>query len=350
MGRLWEQSGQIARDNNDQRAVGAKAYFFAGGTGSTPYVVYEDAAESTPHEHPVEADGNGRWPAVFIPFTTSYDVQVKTSGGTQLYFYTEIPNPNPVEQAEAGADPEELLATGHIHCELVNATKVGFVRLNGRTLGNAASGATERANADTSDLFTHLWNNLANGQAAVSGGRGASAAADYAANKTITLPDLRGAIPIGLDDMGNTAASLLGSAPFTNGNATTAGSLLGENTHALSAGEHAAHTHTFAATSSSDGSHTHTGTTDAAAANIIAHARQRNDTLGAGSTTFLTDSSSSLTTTSAWESSDSHSHTFTSAANGSHTHTISGTSGSQGSGTAHNVVQRGLLVTFYIKL
>lgn len=349
MGKVWEKSGQIERDNNDLRAPGALAYFYLGGTGSTPYVVFQDADESTPHEDPVEADGNGRWPAVFIPFTTSYDVRVRTSGGTQLYFHTEIPNPDPVEQAASGADPEELIATGHVHWEPVNTTKVGFVRLNGRTIGNAASGATERANADTVALFTYKWNNLANAQAAVSGGRGGSAAADYAANKTITLLDGRSGILRGVDDMGNSAASRLGSAPFTNGNATTAGSLAGANTHVLSAAEHAAHTHSFSATTASDGAHTHTGTTDANAANITAHARSLTSPAG-GATVFLTDATGSTGTTTAWESVDSHTHTFTTGSFGAHTHTVSGTSGSQGSATAHNNVSFGILGTFFQKL
>src|SRR6185295_12344954 len=45
----------------------------------------------------------------------------------------------------------------------------------------------------------------------VSTGRGASAAADYAAGKTITLPDARGRSFFGPDSMGSTAAGRLGS-------------------------------------------------------------------------------------------------------------------------------------------
>lgn len=56
------------------------------------------------------------------------------------------------------------------------------------TIGDASSGATIRANADTSALFTLYWNNYSNALCAVSGGRGANAAADYAAHKTLALP------------------------------------------------------------------------------------------------------------------------------------------------------------------
>lgn len=106
----------------------------------------------------------------------------------------------------------------------------GWTRCNGRTIGNASSSATERANADTSSLFTFLWTNYADSVCAVSGGRGASAAADYAANKTIALPDLRGRAFFGLDDMGGTAASRLGTVITS---ATANGSSGGTETHTL---------------------------------------------------------------------------------------------------------------------
>lgn len=81
---------------------------------------------------------------------------------------------------------------------LGTSAPAGWLLLQGGTIGNASSGATARANADTEALFTHYWNNLANAQAPVSTGRGASAAADFAANKTLTIPDMRQRFPIGL--------------------------------------------------------------------------------------------------------------------------------------------------------
>jgi hypothetical protein len=117
-------------------------------------------------------------------------------------------------------DPTTILATGDFKLIYNTGVVTGFVRCNGRTIGSATSGATERANSDTTSLFSLLWSADAN--LAVSGGRGASAAADYAANKTLTLPDCRGRGLVGLDDMGNSAASRLtttffGSCPTTLG-------------------------------------------------------------------------------------------------------------------------------------
>lgn len=116
----------------------------------------------------------------------------------------------------------------------------GWVRANGRTLGNAASSATERANADTETLFTFLWNNYGDSVCAVSSGRGVSAAADYAANKTIALPDLRGRGFFGLDDMGNSAASRLGSVITSQ---TTNGASGGAETVTLSVAQMPSHDH-----------------------------------------------------------------------------------------------------------
>ncbi len=74
-----------------------------------------------------------------------------------------------------------------------NTTQPGWVlyTLNA-TIGNAASLATY-ANANTQRLFEHYWNTYNDTECPVlPGGRGASASADYAANKTIALPNLDG--------------------------------------------------------------------------------------------------------------------------------------------------------------
>jgi hypothetical protein len=83
-------------------------------------------------------------------------------------------------------------STGDVKITLKTAADTGWVLMNDGTIGNAASGGTTRANADTEDLFTLLWTNVADAQCAVSGGRGASAAADFAADKTIALPKALG--------------------------------------------------------------------------------------------------------------------------------------------------------------
>jgi microcystin-dependent protein len=120
--------------------------------------------------------------------------------------------------------------TGALMMYGATTSPTGWVRCNARTIGNASSSATERANADTENLFTFLWTNYSDSVCAVSSGRGASAAADYAANKTIALPDLRGRALFGLDDMGNSAAGRLAAATI---NETTNGATGGADTVTL---------------------------------------------------------------------------------------------------------------------
>jgi len=102
--------------------------------------------------------------------------------------------------------------TGSVFDYVGGTAPTGYVLLSGRTIGDATSGATERANADTATLYALLWDNMTNTEAPVSSGRGANAAADFAAHKTITLPDARGRVIAGKDNMGGTTASRLTSA------------------------------------------------------------------------------------------------------------------------------------------
>lgn len=87
--------------------------------------------------------------------------------------------------------------TGDLKITMATAIPGGWLLMNGSTIGSAASGGTARANADTEALFTLLWDGYTNVQLVIqdSAGapttRGASAAADYAANKRMPLFDGR---------------------------------------------------------------------------------------------------------------------------------------------------------------
>lgn len=135
---------------------------------------------------------------------------------------------------------------------LTSTIPPGFVAMNALTIGNAASGAGY-ANADALFLYVFNWNNFANSQCPVAGGRGANGTADFNANKAMTLPNGKGLGVMGADTMGGTASTFLSGVPVTSGNVTTPGSILGENLHALITAELAAHNHTYG-----DTGHTHT--------------------------------------------------------------------------------------------
>lgn len=89
--------------------------------------------------------------------------------------------------AVAAASVGTGFTTGDAKLTLKTTADSGWVMSNDGTIGDASSGATTRANADCSALFTLLWNNITDAYAPVSGGRGGSAAADFAAHKTIAL-------------------------------------------------------------------------------------------------------------------------------------------------------------------
>src|SRR5262245_54112769 len=215
MALRWPKSRQMEFDGNGERAQDARCYFYLAGT-TTPLAVYQDADLTQPHAHPVHADGIGRWPDVFIPYsTTKYKERATTNVGATLWTSDNLDLLDQVEAASETVLTEQKWQTGQVVFEFIQGIKTGFVRANGRTIGSATSGATERANADTQPLFIYLYNAMTDAQAPVSGGRGGGgAAADFAANKTITLPDMRASSPVGLDDMGNAARGAFAGIPF----------------------------------------------------------------------------------------------------------------------------------------
>jgi hypothetical protein len=112
-----------------------------------------------------------------------------------------------------------LYETGDVVPKARITAPAGWVKANGTTIGSAASGATGRANADTEALFTLLWNEFSQAvlpiqtSAGAASVRGASAAADYAANKRLPVLDLRGEFVRGLDEgRGVDAGRVIGSA------------------------------------------------------------------------------------------------------------------------------------------
>jgi hypothetical protein len=82
--------------------------------------------------------------------------------------------------------------TGDVKLTLKTTADSTWVLMDDGTIGSATSGATTRANADTADLYTLIWTNILDQWAPVTGGRGASAAADFAANKPLALPKTLG--------------------------------------------------------------------------------------------------------------------------------------------------------------
>jgi len=205
----------------------------------------------------------------------------------------------------------------------------GFHICEGGTIGNASSGASVRANADQENLFTYLWDaDDAFGNLTISGGKGASAAADWAANKTITLPDIRRRYVVGRGS--STFSDVFG----TEGEAVEADREPDAHTHSdtKAAGNESAHTHGVGTIAiATESSHTHDsgslGTNNAGSHNHT------------GYTGFFTVSSTTYTVradqsdVSVIQTVDAMGHSHSISSDGSHGHSVN--SGATGAGSAH---------------
>lgn len=106
-----------------------------------------------------------------------------------------------------------------------------------RTIGNVSSGASIAA-AWTQTLFTLLWNNYSNVEAAIitstglGSSRGLNAAEDWGLNRRITFPDFRGRLLIGAGNGSGLAARVKSDK-------------LGSQNVSLSTANLPAHTHAF---------------------------------------------------------------------------------------------------------
>lgn len=142
------------------------------------------------------------------------------------YWYSPVP----ASLTSLSATPANNFGTGDGKFTLKNVADSGWIICDDGTLGDAASGATTRANADTSALFQLLWNNITNTWCPVTGGRGATAVADFGAHKSIKLPLVLGrALAIAGIGAGLTSRAL--------------GQNLGEENHQLTTNEMPVHNH-----------------------------------------------------------------------------------------------------------
>ena len=232
---------------------GGKAYFYITGT-TTLQTVFADDALTTPLANPVVADSAGFFPElVYLTPTVEYRCIIKTSANVTISDADPINTPSASGGIDGGdidvdsipatafapgaveaalgytpADETDLTVvqtittalTGQVAPFITTAAPTGWVKANGSTIGSATSGATNRANADTANLFALVWaldatNFPITDSAGGASSRGASAAADFAANKRLPLPDLRAEFIRGLDDsrgIDTAVARVIGSA------------------------------------------------------------------------------------------------------------------------------------------
>lgn len=196
----------------------------------------------------------------------------------------QVVNPTPLPEIISGAH---------------STARTNEVPLDSQTLSKTTNGDITGTQYELH--YKYLWDNFADGQAPVAGGRGASAQADWDADKAITTPDFRDRVAMGVS---------------SSGSITTVGDTVGATTVA------------------SQGTVGATGATTLSIAQIPAHTHEIGYG-GGGSSARLFDATSnnSLTATSA-----------STGGGGSHSHT-----GGAFTGTATSVVQKSIGVYWYIK-
>jgi hypothetical protein len=149
-------------------------------------------------------------------------------------------------RANIGAAPDTVtgVLVGSFIWVAMAAAPSGYLKANGLTIGSATSGATGRANADAAALFTVLWNNVPNTVLPIQNSlganvlRGTTAAIDFAANKRLPLPDMRGEFVRSFSDgrAGVDVGRVLGSAQVE---------MVGPHTHDGVTDPDGSHNHTF---------------------------------------------------------------------------------------------------------
>jgi hypothetical protein len=238
--------------------VGCLLYIYQAGTVSTAQNAYTDTGLTIPLPNPMSCDANGRLPMFYLA-NGFVHVRLTDASGIVQFDYPSMlvvgPSSGSGGTGGGSVDPTSILSTGDIKFRMTGESVTGWVKINGLTVGSAFSGATGRANADTQNLFTYLWQNCTNAHCPVAGGRGSSPLADFQANKQLQLPDWRASVPVGLDDMGNTAAGILQAINVTSGGGdgtTTPGASGGQAVHTMTVNELVAHTH-----AATDAGHTH---------------------------------------------------------------------------------------------
>jgi hypothetical protein len=247
-------------DLNGRPLSGALLYIYQVGTTATPQNTFQDFGLTMPYPWPLRADQYGRIPMFYL---ANGQVHARLTDATGVVLF-DIPNMQVIGPSSGGGgggggtvDPAAIFATGDFKWRPTSEVLVGWVKANGQTVGNIGCiGCSGRANADVQNLYVYLWAACSNAHCPVPGGRGTSGIGDFNALKPITLPDMRGRGPMGLDDMDSAAAGRILPSNVTSGGgdtATTPAASGGTANHTLAAAELAVHSHPIV-----DVSHTHT--------------------------------------------------------------------------------------------
>lgn len=153
----------------------------------TPYVdtiIIPDVAGKSLGTPGLQTDDDALYIQVEMPLNAPCDVFF-----TKPALYLGDIDPSADYQTYDQIDAVNLTPrTGDIRTTLSTTAPSGWAVMSDTSIGNVGSGATNLAQAYTYQLYKTLWDGVADAWAPVSGGRGATATADFLAGKTLTLP------------------------------------------------------------------------------------------------------------------------------------------------------------------
>jgi microcystin-dependent protein len=306
---------------------GGALYIIQAGTVATPQNAYQDTNLTIALPNPIPLDAAGRIPQFFLA-DGQIKVRLQDRYGVVKFVADNLlvigPSTTTGGGGGGGVDPSTVLSTGDIKVRYDTAILTGFVRCNGLTIGNTLSSATELADPTAQALFQFLWT-IDSTLVVAPGGRGATAVADWNANKTIALPDFRGRPPVGLSGMGNSDSNRFVGVTFAHGTALVLGSYGGANQKTILNANMPTHSHVI---NLRDPGHAHSYTLASAAY-----------TSAGGGTSVAVNLSTASTTSSA-----------TGITIGTNAGINDNTTTSVGSSTAMDWSTPFMLITVYIKL
>lgn len=244
-----------------------------------------------------------------------------------------------------------MAQTGTVGWTLTTVPSGWVISQPNYTIGSAASGANF-ASSTAQFLYQYFWNGFSNTQCPVTGGRGANAAADFAANKPIQVFNMGSSMQISNDF----ASGILSGVPFISGNGNTNGSIIGEVLHTLITGELSPHTHNYSGTTATESvAHFHNVSGNTATENQPHNHNYTLNTNFFGVGTGATDAWAGTQTTTTGNENQNHLHSLSinsGTESALHSHTYSGATdtGSGISGAAHNNTPRAIVGFWMFKL
>ena len=280
----------------------------------------------------------------------------------QIYLSTTVPDNNfdTYDQIETIINSPR---TGDFRTSLNSFAPFGGIIANNGSIGSPSSGAT-RANIDTWPLYNLIWNSILQNWAPVAGGRGASAYADFSANKVMFITQTLGRVLVSAD------ATLMTPLVFTTNYGSSIENLIVTSTATIDTGAPVQFTNTGGSLPSNLSANTVYFAINKSSTTIQIATTIENAMLGTSIDIGSNQTGTSMIQTALGATMGQSTHTLTIAEMPSHQHTVTGggdvgtstpkfdaassdlseLTSATGGGGAHNNIQPEFFANVFIKL